>query len=205
MNINQFIKSTALLLVLLNPFLIILYLLDVVQKLQIKQFIHVILRAGIIATITFIIFAVIGDFIFSNIIQAEFASFQIFGGLIFLIIGIQFVLKGPTAIEILRGDSEYLSGAIAMPILVGPGSISASIIIGKHHTPLVASISIVTAILTSISIIILLKVVHDYIRQNKEPLIQRYIEIAGRMMALIVGTISIDMIMQGIKIWLSKL
>ena len=52
--------------------------------------------------------------------------------------------------------------------------------------------------------ILLLKAVHDYVRPRNEPLVQRYIEVTGRIMALFVGTISVDMIMQGIQIWAGK-
>jgi small neutral amino acid transporter SnatA (MarC family) len=110
-------------LVLLNPFLIIVYLIDIVEKLDRGQFTRVIVRGGLIATAVFLCFAILGDVVFSSVVQAEFASFQIFGGLVFLLIGFQFVFQGPTAIEILRGDSKQLAGAIAMPVLIGPGTI----------------------------------------------------------------------------------
>lgn len=129
------IRSTALLLVLLNPFLLIIYLIDVVQKLDRQQFGRILVRAGLIATAVFCLFAVLGDAVFSDVIQADFGSFQIFGGVVFLIIGLQFVFRGPTAIKVLRGESEHLAGAIAMPILIGPGTISASVIIGKDTMP----------------------------------------------------------------------
>jgi len=81
------IRSAALLLVLLNPFLLIIYLIDVVQKLDSKKFAYVLVRAGFIATAVFWLFAVVGDAIFSEVIHTKFASFQIFGGVVFLIIG----------------------------------------------------------------------------------------------------------------------
>ena len=200
----DFIKSSTLLLVLLNPFLVIIYLVDVVEKLGFRQFTQVMLRAGLIASVVFSGFAILGDTIFSNILQAQFASFQIFGGVIFLLIGLQFVFRGPKAIEILRGESAHLSGAIAMPILIGPGTISASIVIGQRHEPILACVIILVAIIIAVAMILLLKAVHDYVRPRNEPLVQRYIEVTGRIMALFVGTISVDMIMQGIQIWAGK-
>ncbi|MCF7807457.1 MAG: MarC family protein [Candidatus Marinimicrobia bacterium] len=200
----DFIKSTTLLLVLLNPFLLIIYLIDVVEKLNLEQFSRVLFRAGSIATVVFWCFAILGDAVFSSIIQAEFASFQIFGGIVFLIIGLQFVFQGPQAIEFLRGESQHLAGAIAMPILIGPGTISASVIIGERHEPLVSCIMVLTAVITSILIMIGLKFLHDYVRPKREPLVQRYIEIAGRITALFVGTVSIEMIMQGVREWTQK-
>lgn len=201
---TDFIKSTALLLVLLNPFLVIIYLIDVVQKLDRKNFVKVLIRAALISSVVFCIFSILGDAVFSSIIQAEFASFQIFGGIVFLLIGLQFVFNGTTAIEALRGESEHLAGAIAMPILIGPGTISASVIIGQTHPPLIACISIFTGLIISVVIMLLLKDAHDYVRPRNERLIQRYIEIAGRITALFVGTVSVEMIMTGFNTWLKK-
>jgi multiple antibiotic resistance protein len=201
---NSFIKSILLILVLLNPFLIIIYLIEIVENLTIKQFLPILIRSGLIAGTVFCIFAIIGDTFFSDIVQADFASFQIFGGIVFLIIGLQFVFQGPTAIKILRGESEHISAAIAMPILIGPGSISASVIIGKRHSPVIACLSVLAAVIISLLIIMVLKKLHDLVRPKNEKLIQRYIEITGRIMALIVGTVSIDMIMQGISVWMNK-
>lgn len=201
---KEIVSSSVLLLMLLNPFLVVVYLIDVMQKMERRMFRKVLLRAGIISSIVFCFFAILGDTIFSEIVQLEFASFQIFGGIVFLLIGLQFVFRGPQAIDILRGESEHLAGAIAMPVLIGPGTISVSVIIGKRLEPLMACISIISAIVISIVIILLLKSLHDIVRTRHERLIQRYIEIAGRITALYVGTVSIEMIMQGVCTWAGK-
>ncbi len=201
---TSFLRSLTLLLLLLNPFLLIIYLIDVVEKLERLQFARVLVRAGLIASAVFCVFAILGDAVFASFLQAQFASFQIFGGVVFLLIGVQFVFKGPLAIEMLRGESQNLAGAIAMPILIGPGTISASVIIGKRHDALTACAAVLLAVLASVLIMIGLKAFHDYVRPKSEPLIQRYIEIAGRITALFVGTFSIEMIMQGVRSWLQN-
>lgn len=200
----EFLKAAALLLVLLNPFLVIVYLIDALEKLDRRRFTYVLLRAGIISTVVFWCFAVLGDTIFSNLLQAEFASFQIFGGVVFLLIGLQFVFRGPRAIEILRGESEYLAGAIAMPLLIGPGTISASVIVGERLDPIPACAAILFALALCIAMMIALKAVHDFVRPMREALVSRYIEIAGRITAFFVGTISIEMIMLGLTTWMAK-
>lgn len=201
---TEFIRCWALLLALLNPFLVIVYLVDVVEKLDRRRFRRILVAAGLIAGAVFCAFAILGDAVFSDIIQAEFASFQIFGGIVILIIGLQFVFRGPGAIEVLRGDSQYLAGAIAMPVLIGPGTISASVLIGKRLDPLAACIAVLAATLTSVLIMLALKFLHDFVRPKRERLVQRYIEVAGRITALYVGTVSLEMIMQGIRAWSSK-
>ncbi len=177
---TEFLTSSALLLVLLNPFLVIIYLIDVVQKLDRRKFLCVMVGAGGISAGVFCVFAVAGDAIFSDLVRAEFASFQIFGGIVFLLIGIQFVFHGPTAIEILRGESDQLTGAIAIPGLIGPGTINASVILGKRSSPEIACASVLLAVVVYILIMVLLKVLHDFVLPRRERLVQQCIEIAGR-------------------------
>jgi len=200
----EIIKSFTLLLVLLNPFLVIIYLVDLVEKMDMRSFARTLIHGSLIATTVFCCFAILGDVIFSSIVQAEFASFQIFGGIVFLLISLQFVFGGPTAIQALRGESKGLAGAIAMPVLIGPGTISASVVIGKRHEVLNAGATIIAAVFVSVAIMLALKALHDFVRPHHEPAIQRYIEISGRITALYVGTVSIEMIMQGLRTWVGK-
>ena len=202
---TEIIKSAALMFVLLNPFLLIIYLTDIVQKLNQRAFNQVLLRASIIASVVFCIFSIIGDAIFVRFMQVEFASFQIFGGIVFFLIGLQFVFRGPTAIEILQGESRHLAGAIAMPVFIGPGTISASVVIGKKLDPVIACAVVVAMVFICALMLMLLKFLYDVILPRREAIVQRYIEIAGRVTALVVGTISIDMIMRGISTWMNKL
>jgi small neutral amino acid transporter SnatA (MarC family) len=199
---SEFIRSTLLLLVLLNPFLVIVYLADIVEKLDKEEFRRVLMRAGLISCIVFCCFAILGDAIFSGLFQVQFASFQIFGGIIFLLIGIQFVFKGPKAIENLRGESKHIAGAIAMPVLIGPGTISASVVIGKRNDVFISCLAIFMAILICLIVIILLKLLHDSFLKKREELIQRYYDLAGRITALFVGSVAIEMIMLGIRSWI---
>ncbi len=198
-------ESTILLLALLNPFLLVVYLIGPMKQLSRTEFAQVLTRAGLIAGAVFCAFAVLGDAIFANVVQADFASFQIFGGLIFVLIGLQFVFRGPDAIEILRGEAAHISGAVAMPVLIGPGTISASVIIGKRHDPALACIAVIAAVSISLLIVFLLKALHDYVLPRREALIERYLEIVGRITALYVGTVAVEMIMRGLTSWISHM
>jgi len=199
---STFLKSVFLMLILLNPFLLIVYLLDLVQDLDLQSFSRTVIRAGLISGGVFLVFALAGDSIFRKLLQAHFASFQIFGGIIFLLIGIQFVFSGHKAMIKMRGDPEHIAGAIALPIMIGPGTVSASILAGSQLAPLPACVAIGVALTVTITTMILLKVLHDHVKPRNEKLIERYVEIMGRVTALVVGTYSIEMIMQGLRSWL---
>ena len=201
---KDILRSIVLLIVLLNPFLIIVYLVDVIKKKPLKKFGSILIRAGIISVVVFSVFALLGDIIFSSLFQARFASFQIFGGVIFLLIGIQFIFKGSAAIETLRGESKYIAGAIVMPIFIGPGTLSYCIIIGQKLDKIAALLSIGLTVLICISIIYFLKLIYDRIHEQHEELVEKYFDVAGRITALVIGTISIEMIMQGLNSWIQR-
>ena len=202
---KDFLDSVILLLILVNPFLVIVYLTEAVQTLNLKVFSSVLIRGALIASGIFISFSLLGDAIFRELLGAEFASFQIFGGIVFLILGINFMLKGNQALEALRGPALEDAGHIAMPILVGPASVSASVMVGKRLEPLLAALAIVVAIGVSVSVMILLKRLHDWVKPRHEILVQRYVEVAGRLLAFIVGIYAIEMIMQGGMAWLGRI
>lgn len=202
---QSFISSVTLLLMLLNPFLLILYLIDLVQDLDKDQFRNVLIRAGLISTSVFSIFALVGDALFEDILQARFASFQIFGGIIFLLIGIQFMFTGPSALRAIRGAPEHIAGSIALPIMIGPGTVSASVLAGSRLSPGLAVLSIALSVLVTVVTILLLKRLYDFVLPRNAKLIERYIEVMGRITALVIGTFAIEMIMQGLAGWLQTL
>jgi len=203
--VKVFLHSTALLLIILNPLLLIIYVIGLVQDLSLRAFADVLIRGGLIAAGIFAAFALLGDLVFATFLQAEFASFQIFGGLIFLVVGINFMLKGTQAIAGLRGPLRSAAVSVAMPILVGPASVSASVIIGKALSPLLAVLSVTLAVGVSIAVMIALKHLHDWVKPRGEQLVERYIEIAGRLVAFIVGTYAVEMIMKGTIVWVGRI
>ncbi|PIB36969.1 hypothetical protein BFP72_16940 [Reichenbachiella sp. 5M10] len=201
---DAFYDSLGLMLFMLNPFLLIVYLIDLVEELDAKTFSIVLIRAGLISGCCYITFAILGNEIFDTLFKADFASFQIFGGIVFLITGIQYVFNGNKAIKKLRGAPQYVQGGIVMPIMVGPGTISASIIVGQRLDYPIAIAIIVTSLIVCIATVILLKYIYVAVKTKNEPLLLRYIDIIGRVAALLIGTFSIEMIMSGIRAWVAK-
>ncbi len=199
---SEALKSFTLFVMLLNPFLVVIYLLDLVQDLDTRVFAQVLVRAGIVSSLTFAVFAWLGDTFFANLLQVHFASFQIFGGVVFLIMGVRFVFEGNTALVRLRGEPRHIAGSIAMPIMIGPATISASIMAGDDNSLAAAFIVIVMAVALSVGTVIILKMVHDVVKPRNETLVERYVEIAGRAAALVVGTFAVEMIMIGLSAWL---
>ena len=201
--LKEFFNASTLLFVLLNPFLMVVYLQDVIENLSTRAFLSVIARAGFISTAVFVLFGVVGDAVFTEVLHVRFASFQIFGGVVFLLIGVRFVFQGDAVIEGLRGEAKYVAGAMAMPMMIGPGTVSAAMFAGGRLPPQWAALSIISAVALTLLTILGLKQVHDYVKPRNERLIERYVEITGKIAAMIVGTYSVEMILTGLDTWLA--
>ncbi len=202
--VDPFVRSILLIFGLLNPFLMSIYLVDLIQELTFERFSIALCRAGLISGIAFALFACLGDAIFTNILQVRFASFLIFGGIIFLVIGIRFVFGGSETLQNLRGSPEDISGSIAMPFMIGPGTLSASVLAGQRLNPVLATVAIALAMILTVVTLVWFKWLHDRIKQHNSKLVERYIDITGRIMALIIGSIAIEMILNGLEIWLKE-
>lgn len=201
---NAFVESALLVFVLLNPFIMSVYLLELVKGLESRAFSIQLLRAGIISFVVFALFALAGDVIFETVFQIHFSSFLIFGGITFLIIGIRLILGASAPIEALHPASGQISGSIAMPFIVGPGTISASVLAGSRLPPVAAVAAIGIALVAALVAIIGFKCLHDYVQRHNEKLIHRYVEVAGRVTALFTGSFAIEMILRGIDGWLAS-
>ena len=194
-------RSAALLAVLLNPFLMSIYLLDLIEGLDARTFRSALVRGALIATVVFCLFAVGGDSVFRDLLNVRFASFLIFGGILFLLIALRFIQLGPQALSELRGDPEHIAGSIAMPFMVGPGTVSASVLIGARQPLPWALVAIVLAMATTVVGLLALKWLHARVKRRSAALVDRYIDVVGRASALLIGTIAVDMILSGIELW----
>jgi small neutral amino acid transporter SnatA (MarC family) len=199
--LHGFLDGVLFLVLLLNPFLMTIYLLDLIRTLSTGTFARVLLRAFLISGSVYILFALGGEAVFDRVLKVRFAAFLIFGGLLFLVIGLRYVLQGPQAIEQLRGPPEHLAGSIAMPFMIGPATLSACILLGRQMPAWEASLVIVVALGVVSAALLGLKVLHDRVRKSRESLVERYVDVVGRASALWIGSIAVDMVLRGIELW----
>lgn len=200
--VEAFFQSTVLLVVLLNPFMLTVYLQELVRERSTGELWRILRRAALIASVVFVGFAYGGDRIFAGFLQVRFASFLVFGGVLFLVIAVRYVIVGVETMSMLRGAPGQIAGAIAMPFMIGPATVSASMLTGARLPMWLAAVSIVTAVLLTTLAVVVFKVVHDRVKQRNEGLVERYTDIVGRISALIIGTVAVDMIFRGIRDWL---
>jgi small neutral amino acid transporter SnatA (MarC family) len=196
------VSSFLLLFALLNPVLMSVYLMDLITDLPRPMFVRVLARGALISAAVFALFAWSGDALFSDVLHVRFASFQVFGGLIFLLIGARFVFTGADAMRAMRGQPEHLAGSIAMPFMIGPGTVSASVVVGAR-LPVLDAIGVIAITLTAtVALVAAIKLTHDFLKERNARLIDRYVEIVGRISALLIGTFAVEMIFEGVGTWL---
>lgn len=194
--------SALLLFALLNPFLMSVYLLDLITDLPGATFVRVLARGALISAVVFSLFAWGGDAIFSDVLHVRFASFQVFGGVIFLLIGARFVFSGADAMRSMRGQPEHIAGSIAMPFMIGPGTVSASVVVGARLPLADAVIVIFATLAATVALVAVIKLAHDYLKERNARVVDRYIETVGRVSALLIGTFAVEMIFEGLGTWL---
>ncbi|MES2026473.1 MAG: MarC family protein [Pseudomonadota bacterium] len=196
---ETYLRSFALFFALFNPFLMSIYLLDLIRGLPTPTFARVLIRGSLISACVFVLFAWGGEAFFRDYLQVRFASFQIFGGIIFLMIGLRYVFSGAHAIESLRDNPTAMAGSIAMPIMIGPGTVSAAVVIGTRMPLLGAAAVIVGTLVLTVTILVVMKIAHDRLKERHAAITDRYIDLVGRMSALLIGTIAVDMIVTGLQ------
>ncbi|WP_428263373.1 MarC family protein [Haliangium sp.] len=199
---DEFINASLFLFVLLNPFLMSVMLIDLLRELSRGRFLRVLVRASLISGAVFSAFAVGGERLFDEVLQVEFEAFLVFGGIIFLLVGLRMVTGGTDALRELRGPAEHMEGSVAMPFMIGPGTVSASVLAGSRLSAELSVLAVIAALAATIIGLMILKLVHDAVERTRANLIDRYVEIVGRISALFVGTVAVEMIAKGVRAWL---
>ena len=196
---SETLNAFALFFSLLNPFLMSIYMLGIIRNSEARVFNRALIQGSLISFVVFIIFAKTGEAFFHDVLHVRFESFQIFGGIIFLVIGYRYVFEGADTIGVMRGAPHHLAGTIAMPFMIGPGTISAAVITGIQLNLWQLVLVIFVTLFLTCSLLILMKYAHDHLQHKHSNYIDLYVDIVGRLAALLIGTIAIDMIVTGVS------
>jgi multiple antibiotic resistance protein len=184
----------------MNPFALFLYLNPVMKELKNKEFRIVLLKASIISYAIILFFILTGDFIFNLLFQIQFNSFRIFGGIVIFSFAYFYIVKGQKALIQLRGNLDDLAAEIAMPFMVGAGTISIAIIAAEEHTLMVNMVLLPIILIINFVIIIGLKKIRDHIMQKRlRVAFDKSMGILLRLTGFFVGAIGIDMMIRGIQ------
>jgi len=199
---DAFFESLVSFLAILNPFALCLYLEEAMAKLERRGFVRVLASACVFALAVFWLSAYGGEPFLTTVLRVRPDALRVFGGLIFLVVGYNYAVKGYRTVELLRGSLEELPAAIAMPLMIGAGTITQSILIGKAHAAWEWMLVLTSGVAAAFGIVLLFKTLRDHVRARKETLFDRYVSVLTRINGLVVGAISVNMIVTGLhQLW----
>lgn len=186
--------------VMLNPFALFLYLEPVRKNLSHTDFMKVIFKATMISLAICLGFFYLGDIIFEKIFQIHFESFRIFGGIIIFSFAYHFIISGQKALIIMKEDLDDLASEIALPFMIGAGTISLSILLAESMDRFSGTILLIVVFAIEYLILYLLKNIRDSIEKKKiRKAFDKNMEVLLRLNGFFIGAIGINMVITGIN------
>ncbi len=193
------LSSIIEILVMLNPFALFLYLDPIRKDLTHKSFMIVIFKATLISLFICLVFFMSGDFIFRRVFQIEFESFRIFGGIIIFSYAYFFIVKGQRALIMIKENLDDLASEIALPFMVGAGTISLSILLSQKHSILIGATSLFIIFGVNFLVLYAMKRFRDSIEGKKfKTAFDKNMEVLLRLNGFFIGAIGINMVLTGI-------
>lgn len=185
-------KSVISLFIIVDPLGNIPIFIGLTGEMKRKEKRKVFNTATITGFILLLSFAVAGNqilYIFGITLQ----SFMVAGGILLLIIAIRILIVGEW--EELRKTPESIGAVpIAVPLLVGPGAITTTILSLQEFGILVTVISVVIVFAAAWLILRYIEPIYSVLGRNGSVVI-------SKVMALLIAAIAIQYIMNGLKAW----
>jgi multiple antibiotic resistance protein len=195
----DFVASTVAFLVMLNPFALFIYLQPIMRDLSRKDFSNVLIRACVISFIIYYLHALYGNEFFKDVLQINFESFRLFGGIIIFAFAFVFIIGGKKTFLNYKENLNELASDIALPFMVGAGTISLSIIIGNVHTPVTTFTILATILGITYGIIMVLQHLREMLSEKKQNGFDKLMEIFLRINGFFIGAIGVNMVITAIN------
>lgn len=191
---------------MINPFAMFLYLEPVMKELSSGSFRKVLVKATAISFFIFVIFLATGTLIFKDIFQIHFEAFRIFGGIIIFSFAYLYIVKGQKAMIQLREDLDDLASDIALPFMVGAGTISLIVLMSFEMQFSLGVLAIAIVLMANFGIIISLKYLKESLHNDTKAktkmlkiAFDKNLGILLRLNGFFLGAIGINMIIAGIN------
>lgn len=193
------LNDALLMLVIVNPFAQMLYLSNLMNQTTTREFTGIFIQGTIMTMLICLLVAFVGEILLFRIFQVSLPAMRIFGGLINLQLTHAYIMGGPEGIKLFRGDVTHLAQQIALPIMVGAGVVWVSMRIGEAHPPPLVIAIICSVLLLNAVLVLGYQMAFKNARGSGETLLVKYFGIAMRFNALLIGAVSIEMIIGGIR------
>lgn len=198
MSVEQFAfelaKAALVLFILVDPFGNIPIFIGLTAKMDKNQKRKVFDTACLVGFVLLLVFAFTGKEIF-DVFGVSIHSFEIAGGVLLLIVSIKILVSG-SAYE--TGESPETVGAvpIAIPLLVGPGAITTTILNLQTYNVYVTALSVLVVITVTWIILRLIDRIYVFLGKTGSVVI-------ARVMSLLIAAIAVQYILAGVAAFIS--
>ncbi|GAA4441663.1 MarC family protein [Pontibacter saemangeumensis] len=187
-------------LVMLNPFALFLYLKPIMKDLSDADFRSVFLKASTISFCIYMVFLLFGDLVFQKVFRINFESFRIFGGIVLFSFSYMFIVQGKKAFIQIKGDLHDLASEIALPFMVGAGTISLTVLMSEQLQLWQGAVALALIMLLNYLTIMGLKQVRRAMRSQKfQTAFDKIMELLLRINGFFLGAIGVDMVVTGVS------
>lgn len=185
--------------VMLNPVSLFLYLQPIMLELEHKEFKKVLFKASVISFLIYLLFFLFGDWIFTKVLQINFEAFRIFGGIVLFSFAYYYIVKGQKAMLKMKENLDDLANEIALPFMVGAGTISLAILMKEKLDYTWGITTLVISMIVCYFVVIGLKFIRDKLKKEKfRVAFDKNMEILVRLNGFFVGAIGINMMITGV-------
>lgn len=193
------IEDGLLMLAILNPFAQMLYLSSLMNETTTSRFGRIYLEGTGITFVICLMCAYLGDKIIFGLFGVTLPAMRVFGGLINLQLSYSYVMKGPEGVKLFKGEISELAQQIALPIMVGAGVVWVSMRLGRLYDPVSAALIIASVLAINFALVLAYQIMFKRATGRIELLLVKYFGVAMRFNALLIGALSVDMILSGIR------
>lgn len=193
-----FISTFVTLLALINPFQKIFVINSLQGQMTDRELRYVSIKSSITALVILLLFLALGNVIFGFIFKIQLYSFRVTCGMVLVYSGWNALQKG-VLINIGKDEriQDIASVPIAIPMIAGPGTITATVTFPAQYGILITVLAVFAAI--GVNLVIML-----YAKNIGKVLIKLNLMSAiVRIIGLIIATIGIQMIFDGGVIFLT--
>tara|TARA_B100000945_G_scaffold291549_1_gene266136 strand:+ start:234 stop:866 length:633 start_codon:yes stop_codon:yes gene_type:complete len=202
MNLEFFILCFSSLFALINPIGIVPIYLSITQEYNKRERDKIAIKAILFSLLVLLLFALIGDFIFS-FYNITIHGFRIAGGILLLKISFDMIeskrsRSRTTPSEELEAEekNDIAYTPLSIPLIAGPGSIASIMILSSEAKNTIDKLTLFATLIIVLIITFFIFKVSKNLSKNFGKLGLRILQ---RIMGLILMVISIEFILKGIK------
>lgn len=189
-------QVTATLFIVLDPFSLIPFIFSFTGRMSPKESHKMMYRVILGATVLLLFFTISGTWLL-RFFGVTLNDLRIAGGLLLMIISLQLVLEGHAGGDDERERREISEAPLISPLLVGPGAITAAVVLATDYGVVITAIGAVLAMFASLLVFLSAGFLHKLIGSSGT-------DLARRVVGVLIAAVGISYIRIGITELVSR-